>query len=113
ETANAIAASQRATRSQGGSTQIGGSQSRPMRLMYVHDLLAVPGYTPEAVEKLREWVVILPQNTKININTAPAEVLAASSEGMSLTAAREIVNGRRSAHFRNTGDIRNRVAAGD
>lgn len=116
ETASAIAEAQRATPRQGGdgsTTQVSGNQPRPMRLMYVHDLLAVPGYTPEAVEKLREWVVILPQSTKININTAPAEVLAASSEGMSLTAAREIVNGRRSAYFRNTGDIRNRVAAGD
>ncbi len=116
ETADAIAASERATRSRGGegsATQMSGSQPRPMRMMYVHDLLAVPGYTPQAVEKLRELVVFLPQSTKININTAPAEVLAASSEGISLTSAREIVNSRRSAHFLNNGDITNRTAGGD
>nr|WP_314627690.1 type II secretion system minor pseudopilin GspK [uncultured Noviherbaspirillum sp.] len=63
----------------------------------VEDLLAVPGFTPEAVEKLRNLVIFLPQSggkVNININTAPVEVLTAvlvddaSSEAAYIVAAR-------------------------
>ena len=41
-----------------------------MAMTQVEDLLAVPGFTPEAVEKLRNLVIFLPQaGTQVNINT--------------------------------------------
>jgi general secretion pathway protein K len=106
QTAELMAASQR--KQEGAS-----NQGRPMRLTYLHDLLAVPGFTVDAVEKLRDLAVILPQRTKVNVNTAPAEVLAASIENMSLADAKGIVNSRNSATFRNLGDFTQRFPGGD
>ena len=79
----------------------------PMLAMtQVEDLLAVPGFTPEAVEKLRNLVIFLPQaGTKVNINTAPPEVLAAVIENISMSDAAVIVATRTRASFRNTGDF--------
>jgi general secretion pathway protein K len=56
----------------------------PVRLTQVDDLLAVPGYTKEIVDKLRRFVIVLPEATPININTAPAEVLAAHVQNWSV-----------------------------
>jgi general secretion pathway protein K len=79
----------------------------PMLAMtQVEDLLAVPGFTPEAVEKLRNLVIFLPQaGTQVNINTAPTEVLAAVIENISTSDAAVIVATRTSASFRNSGDL--------
>jgi len=79
----------------------------PMLAMtQVEDLLAVPGFTPEAVEKLRNLVIFLPQaGTQININTAPPEVLAAVIENISASDAAVIVATRTTASFRNSGDL--------
>ena len=79
----------------------------PMLAMtQVEDLLAVPGFTPEIVEKLRNLVIFLPQaGTQVNINTASAEVLAAVIEGISTSDAAVIVATRTSASFRNSGDF--------
>ena len=72
-----------------------------MAMTQVEDLLAVPGFTPEAVEKLRNLVIFLPQaGTKININTAPVEILAAAIENSSLSDAAVIVATRTTASFR-------------
>jgi general secretion pathway protein K len=79
----------------------------PMLAMtQVEDLLAVPGFTPDAVEKLRNLVIFLPQaGTPININTAPTEVLAAVIENISTSDAAVIVATRATASFRNSGDF--------
>lgn len=101
ETAQVMAASQR-------KKEEADNQPQPMRLTYVHDLLAVPGFTVDAVERLRELVVILPRPTKVNVNTAPAEVLAASIDNMSLADAKGIVSSRDTAVFRNLADFTQR-----
>jgi len=71
---------------------------RPLRIEYVDDLLSVPGFTPAIVNKLKDFVVVLPGATKINANTASREVLAAkmqtidtlsSSDAASLIASRD------------------------
>jgi general secretion pathway protein K len=79
----------------------------PMLAMtQVEDLLAVPGFTPEAVETLRNLVIFLPRaGTKVNINTAPPEVLAAVIEDISASDAAVIVATRTTASFRNSGDF--------
>jgi general secretion pathway protein K len=67
----------------------------------VEDLLAVPGFTPEAVEKLRNLVIFLPQSGgKVNINTAPVEVLRAVLVDDSPSEAAYIVAARTTASLR-------------
>ena len=108
ETATMIAASHRPSQGQGNT-----SQARPLRLTYVNDLLAVPGFTPETIERLKEFVVVLPQATAINVNTAPPEVLAAAIPGQSLPDAMGVVSSRRSAVFRDVADFSNRFPTTD
>lgn len=67
-------------------TPASGGSSEPVAFTQVEDLLAVPGYTPQMIEQLRDVVIILPELTPINVNTAPAEVLAAVTM-MSLSEA--------------------------
>src|SRR5665811_1082442 len=57
----------------------------PMNLTQVDDLLAVPGFTPEMLDKIKDFVIFLPRATPINVNTAPAEVLAATVSYTHLT----------------------------
>ena len=77
-----------------------------LAMTQVEDLLAVPGFTPEAVEKLRNLVIFLPVPlSKVNINTAPVEVLTAVMEDGSASDAAFIVAARTTASFRQ-GDAR-------
>ena len=57
--------------------------------------LAWLGIEPETLQRLEPWVVILPgADTRVNVNTAPAEVIAAAVDGMSLGAAQRLVQER-------------------
>ncbi len=76
----------------------------PMNLTQVDDLLAVSGFTPEMLAKIRDLVIFLPVATLVNVNTAPAEVLAAISS-LSLSDATALVASRNTATFRNPGDF--------
>jgi general secretion pathway protein K len=52
----------------------------------------VPGLKPEAVERLRPFVIVLPaSNTDVNVNTASPEVLAAVLPGGSLSEANSLI----------------------
>lgn len=66
----------------------------PMNLTQMDDLLAVPGFTPEILDKLKNFVIFLPRATPVNVNTAPAEVLAARIKGLSLSDAALLVENR-------------------
>jgi general secretion pathway protein K len=73
----------------------------PMPLLRVEDLLAVQGITPEMVERLRSFVIVLPEGgTAVNANTAPAEVLAAVLPGYSVSEANVLVEKRKRAPWR-------------
>ncbi len=66
-----------------GSTQLQASGEtrtvQPMPVVHVDDLLAVPGFTPAIISKLRDYVVVTPNpDAKVNINTASAELIAAT-----------------------------------
>lgn len=74
----------------------------------VDDLLAIPGFTPDAITKLKELVVFLPVATPININTASAQVISARIAGISLSDAQQLVATRDQAYFRNIGDLKGR-----
>jgi general secretion pathway protein K len=57
-----------------GMTHAQRAANRPM--VDVNELIRVRGFTSEIVNKLRPFVTALPVHTPININTAPAPVLA-------------------------------------
>ncbi len=76
-----------------------------LALMQVDDLLAIPGFTPEAVAKLRDLVVFLPIATPVNINTASAQVISARIAGISLSDAQQIVTSRDQAYYRDMTDL--------
>ena len=81
------------------------------RFTQIDDLLSVPGFTPEIVQKLRPYVAALPRGTAltpVNVNTAPAEVIAARIDGVSLSDAAQIVASRDRAYFKDTADFKNR-----
>ena len=74
--------------------------SQPMGLVRVEDLLAVSGFTPQAIEQLRDYVIILDRPTELNVNTAPAELLSALVPGLSLSDAAAMVNTRKTVYYR-------------
>lgn len=83
-----------------------GGSSEPVAFTQVEDLLAVPGYTPQIIEKLRDFIIVLPEITSVNVNTAPAEVLAAvTMMSMSEASALTLSNPRKKfvdlANFKN------------
>ena len=78
-------------------------------LTTVDGLARLKGFDAEAIERLRPFVTALPQPTTINLNTAPAEVLAASIADLSLEQARALVNARKGRHFKDVADFRARL----
>ncbi len=84
------------------------ADSAPLDLIQLDDLLALPGYTPDVVAKLRDFVVVLPAPAVgtpgpmtlpgVNANTAPAEVLAAVL-GVPLSQGQSLVQARKQAPF--------------
>jgi len=72
----------------------------PIKFLEVEDLLAVPGFTPAILDKLRPFVTVLPDPTPVNVNTAPPEVLAAVVPNFSLSEANALVQRRRSVPWR-------------
>jgi general secretion pathway protein K len=63
--------------------------------------LAWLGIDADTIAKLEPWVIVLPgTDAKVNINTAPAEVIAAAVEGMSLGAAQRLVTERQRTPLR-------------
>jgi general secretion pathway protein K len=86
------------------------AEAMPMQLTQVEDLLAVPGFTPEMLTKLKDFVIFLPDPTSVNVNTASAEVLAAKVKGLSLDDARRLVENRNNiATFKDPADFSNRL----
>ena len=88
-----------------GSVGAAAVSAKILALTQVDDLLAVQGFTPAAVAKLRELVVFLPIATPININTASAQVISARIAGISLSDAQQIVTARDQAYYRDLVDL--------
>ncbi len=101
-TAKMMAASQRRDDAGAGS---GKAPAQPMPLQQFEDLLAVPGFSVEMLGKLRDFIVVLPRATPINVNTAPAEVLSARLGTLSLSEATSLVASRKQAYFMNVADV--------
>lgn len=92
----------------GGSSN--GTRREPLELIRVEDLLAVTGFTPQAIEKLREFVIVLPIRTTVNVNTAPAEVLASLVENCSVSEGATMVQFRRRTPFNSEADFKSYLA---
>ncbi len=88
-----------------GSTDAPNAGPAQIDFAYVDDLLAVPGFTPETLRILKDYAVVLPEATPVNVNTAPPEVIAAQLESLSLTGAAAIVASRKQAYFRDVNDF--------
>jgi general secretion pathway protein K len=95
-TAQAIAALQRSDTGDVG-------QAR-MHLWQVDDLLTIPGFNRDMLRRLRPLVVVLPDSTPTNVNTAPAEVIAALYN-MSVPEAAALVADRQQSYYRDAADF--------
>jgi general secretion pathway protein K len=74
-----------------------GVSGSPVKLLQVDDLLAIQGVKQAFVERLRPFVIVLPEKTPVNVNTAPAEVLAAVIPKMSVSEANTLIVQRKQA----------------
>lgn len=76
----------------------------------LEDLLPLDGMSAGVLESLRPYVTVLPANTAININTAPARVLAAAIPDLTVSQAQTLTDERDAGQwFRNRGDLVNRL----
>lgn len=69
------------------------------------ELLLVRGFDESLRTRLQPFISALPRATATNVNTAPAEVLAAVVEGLTLDDARALVARRTRAYFRDAADF--------
>jgi general secretion pathway protein K len=84
---------------------------RPMDFEQVEDLLAVPGFSVDMLERVRDFVVVLPNPTPINVNTAGVEVLAAKIDTLSPAEAAALISSREHHYFLNVADFGARLGA--
>jgi general secretion pathway protein K len=75
----------------------------------ISELALVRGFDDKVRARLRPFVSALPHATQVNVNTAPAEVLAAAIDGMNLDAARSLVAQRDRVYFSSVADFANRL----
>ncbi len=73
------------------------------------ELALVRGFDDNVRARLRPFVTALPRYTQINVNTAPAEVLAAVVDGLDLDTARALIAQRDKTYFRSTADFTRQV----
>ncbi|MFD2752588.1 type II secretion system minor pseudopilin GspK [Comamonas terrae] len=62
--------------------------------------LAWLGISPQLIARIEPYVSLLPERTPVNLNTASAEVLWASSEDLDWSAANQLVQQRNTAPFK-------------
>ena len=77
--------------------------NRPM--LSASELRLVRGFDDETYNKLAPFICALPAGTTINVNTAPAEVLAALDPNISLELAKRLVERRDSQPFESLSEL--------
>lgn len=85
------------------------SQARPLPMTRLDALLDVPGVDADVLERLAPFATILPVPTPVNLNTAPAEVIAATIPGLALSGAQSFVSARDTAFVLNLADAELRL----
>ncbi|MBE0626872.1 MAG: type II secretion system minor pseudopilin GspK [Burkholderiales bacterium] len=81
-------------------------------LIDVAELALVRGFDDNVRARLRPYATALPRVTAVNVNTAPAEVLAAVVEGLDLGGAQLLIAQRDRAYFRSADDFLKRLPRG-
>ena len=76
-----------------------------MPIYDLEGLLRLPSYNLGILEQIRPFVVILPNLTAVNVNTAPAEVLMAAIPGLSRSAATSFVQQRAPSPLKSTDEM--------
>jgi len=78
----------------------------------IEELAAVRGITPTVLGAMTRFVTALPDDTPLNVNTAPAELLAASIEGVEPAVVATLVASRAQQPFPSVADFRARLPQG-
>jgi general secretion pathway protein K len=82
-------------------------------LVELGELTKVKGFDSRVVEHLRSFVDVLPATkTPVNVNFAPAEVLVAVIEGLTLSDARFLIQQRHEKPFKDIADFKQRLPHG-
>ena len=81
-------------------------------LIDLGELALVRGYDDNVLARLRPYVSALPGATAVNVNTAPAEVIAAAVDGLDLGGAQLLVAQRDRAYYRSVDDFVRRLPRG-
>lgn len=81
-------------------------------LIELGELSQVKGFDARTIERLRPYVSVLPGATAINVNFAPAKVLTAVIENLTLSDARQLAQQRRGNPFKNIEDFKQRLPHG-
>lgn len=80
-------------------------------LVVIDELASIRGFTPELLRRLAPFVTALPSATPVNVNTAPAEVLAACIPELSLQGAKQLITERQRAWFKDVPDFNARLGS--
>ena len=83
-----------------------------MPAVRIDELAAVRGVNPTVLAAMTRFVTALPDATPLNVNTAPAELLAASIDGVEPAALATLLASRAQQPFQNIGDFRARLPQG-
>jgi general secretion pathway protein K len=78
---------------------LGSDSAAPLPPQSLADLVWL-GVTPAMIEQLAPWVTLLPVRTPVNLNTAPAQVLASVIEGIGLGGGERLVQSRQRQPFK-------------
>ncbi len=62
------------------------------------------GLSASTVAALEPYATLLPRRTPVNLNTASAQVLQASIDGLDMAGAQRLVQARESQHFKTSAD---------
>jgi general secretion pathway protein K len=82
-------------------------------LVELGELVKVKGFDSRTIESLRRYVCVLPSSpTPINVNFAPAEVLVAVIQGLTLSDANLIVQQRQAQPFKDIADFQKLLPKG-
>lgn len=73
--------------------------------------LAWWGLSPSTLSQLEPYVVLLPQESKVNVNTASATVIWAAVEGMDFATAQQIAQLRLNKAFESTAELQQRFSS--
>jgi general secretion pathway protein K len=69
------------------------------------DQLAWLGWSASTIELLRPFITLLPVRTPVNLNTASAEVIYASVDGLEFADANRLVQVRSTTHFSDLAEV--------